>query len=42
MIVSMEVNGTMFQGMLFAVNSMNNDMLMNGDGLADLFGSNDH
>jgi hypothetical protein len=39
MIVSMEVNGTMYQGMLFAVNSMNNDLLMNGDGLSELFGN---
>ncbi|KAI6182721.1 hypothetical protein M3Y97_00411300 [Aphelenchoides bicaudatus] len=41
MIVSMEVNGTVFQGMLFAVNSINNDMMMN-DGLTDLFGNNEH
>lgn len=39
MIVSMEVNGVMYQGMLFAVNTATNDLLMNGDGLSELFGN---
>lgn len=39
MIVSMEINGTVYQGMLFAVNSMNNDLMMNGESFADLFGA---
>jgi hypothetical protein len=38
MVVSLEVNGTMYQGVLFAVNSANNELLVNGDGgLSELF-----